>query len=69
VGLTIVEVVDEYRTGRTVVLLEHNKADEWGGYVVKTKVRYKTEDEARRAFLKALPPAAKKKTKSAKEKT
>lgn len=65
----IIDILDEYRTGRSIVLLEHNRADEWGGYCVKTKCKYKTEDEARRAFQKALPPASKRKTKKVKEKT
>lgn len=65
----IIDVLDEYRTLRTVVLLERNRADEWGGYSVKIKRKYNTEAEARRAYQKALPPAAKSKTKKEKEKT
>ena len=64
----IIDILDEYRTPRSTVLLEHNQADEWGGYSVKTKVIYKTEAEARRAFHKALPPSAKSKPKKPKEK-
>lgn len=64
----IIDILDEYRTPRTVVLLERNKSDEWGGYSVKTKTKYASEEAARRAFHKALPPSTKSKPKKPKEK-
>ena len=48
----ITDILDEYRSGSTIIILEHQRAsaDRWGGYTVKTWRRYQSEENARAAF-------------------
>lgn len=63
----IFEILDEYRTGHTAVILERNKTAETGTrYAVKTKQTFRTEAEARAVYEKFLRPTPRKRSKGAK---